>query len=154
MSDSESGPSGVKRPRLGKKKVHGRVILTQKDLEQYLLDSDDDIGDPDFEESDDEFYSSDSDDSELDLPIPDDNTARTLDNNLHLSTPVTSPIIIPTPQPKQNTASQIPAEEASWDTVEELKELTFTRQRELLVQPNGKFYYILNCSISLSFILF
>ena len=101
MSDSEAGPSGVKRPRLGKKTFQRRVPLTQEELERYLLDSDDDIGDPDFEESDDESgSSSDSDDPELDLSVLDDNSPCIVDPNLDLAKLVTTKS--PTPQAKKH----------------------------------------------------
>lgn len=140
MSDSAAGPSGVKRPRLCKKTYQYRKPLTDKELEQYLLDSDDDIADPDFIDSDFEQERESSDSSEgeekdnippaLDEPNPD-----TSSNISNVSNSVTSVILVNTEVPHRPTAS----DSVVWSTVEKIpKQIPFTRQKEMLIQPNGK----------------
>ncbi|CAG9822227.1 unnamed protein product [Phaedon cochleariae] len=132
MCDSTAGPSGAKRPKLGKRTFEQTVPLTQDDLERYLLDSDDDVGDPDFEESDVGWDGSSDSDEELDLSVLEENTPDVSDNNLDLATPQR-----PTPQLKRKAPAQAPADVVIWDAVEDnMTQIPFTKQRELLVQPN------------------
>ncbi|KAG5892852.1 hypothetical protein JTB14_022173 [Gonioctena quinquepunctata] len=82
MNKSRPGPSGTKKPKISKKaenSVWNRYSLTEEQLLQYLMDSDDDIKDPDYSESDSEFEDSDDEEPE-DICAGDDlNTSSALD---------------------------------------------------------------------------
>lgn len=130
MDDDPAGPSGIKRPRKCTKTWEFKRPLTEKELEDYLNDSDDDIVDPDFELSDSESaYSENSEDEETENPTLEDLGLDITDPETSLNTQ------IPTPMSTHKT----PAPSVIWDTKEAIpKKIPFTRQRELLVQLNGK----------------
>lgn len=130
MDYSQPGPSGVKRPRKAKKTFESKRPLTDEELQQYLMDSDDDIADPDFIGSESECDSDDSEDEEAEISTLDlDVTSDILEFVEPENTQI--PTVIP--------PREMPADAVMWDATEYVpKQIPFTRQRELLVQPNGK----------------
>lgn len=107
MDVNQAGPSGVKKRRVIKKTVPGgntvrdKYPLTDNELEKYLLDSDDDIGDPDYNsDSSSNMYISENSDSEAEGPL--DTTLD--DSNSDLSSniaDVPQPAGIPPPLPQR-----------------------------------------------------
>lgn len=134
MDDNQAGPSGAKRPRKCAKKWESKRTLTNKELEDYLLDSDDDIADPDFEVSDSECtFSGDSEDEEAEIPILEDldlDVTADILNFADLGTGVKT---------QEATTQETTNAPVTWEAKEAIpKQIPFTRKRELLIQPNGK----------------
>lgn len=129
MDDSEAGPSESKKPRIRKFGVRRRQPLTDAQLEQLLLNSDDDISDPDYTDSEgDSENSEDSDIEEIDSAAISD----TDNDNVLLSNVATPQNVV---QPRDNQGPSI----ITWDANQNnAKDFRFTKKRELLVQPNGK----------------
>ncbi|KAG5879737.1 hypothetical protein JTB14_033339 [Gonioctena quinquepunctata] len=133
MNESRPGPSGIKNPKISKKvenSVWNRYPLTEEQLLQYLMDSDDDIKDPDYSESDSEFEDSDDEEPE-DICTGDDlNTSSALD-----FPPVLSPLSPPRPH---TPSAQGPPPQGPLPSVEDIPTvIPFSKQRELLIQPDG-----------------
>lgn len=140
MNESRPGPSGMKKQKMSKKvnSVRDRYPLTEEQLLQCLMDSDDDIKDPDYAESDSEFENSDDEEPEDICTGDDPTTSSALDF---------PPVVSPSSPPRCPTISaalrpppQGPLPTVIWDSVEDIPTvIPFSKQRELLIQPDGEF---------------
>lgn len=145
MDGSCAGPSGVKKRKTVKKiqkPIRKNYPLTEEELMQCLMDSDDDVKDPDYSESDGEDDEYSDDEEIMDISgYTDYNTSIDLDVT-RASTPSPFRPETPAQPPVQMPPAQVqpPQAPVMWDSVEYVPtNIPFTKQSELLIQPSGKF---------------
>lgn len=129
MNDNQAGPSKVKRRRTSKKPSKYNIPLTEEQLLYYLENSDDDLDDPDFEVINDTSDSDSNSDNEVNiLNASDDDNELDLDHSIDIPD-----------RPQAVSTQQIIENTAKWDSVADIPTgIPFSKQKELLVLPNGK----------------
>lgn len=156
MDDSKAGPSGIKKRKVAQKvqkTMRDRYPLSDEQLSAYLMDSDDDVNDPDYLESDSNYSESDQGDSDFEQEV--DVSTRNDDLDIGNSdflqaptspspsrqTPGTQPPQTPGTPPPQTPPAETPPLPVIWNSVEDVpRVIPFSKHRELLIHPEGDFF--------------